>query len=234
MKPDRPGRFRLLMLLVLTPLRTVDPAKGAARRFADSTVAPILWLKWELSGISGSRLPVFSSRFALLEFAVNAAHVDGLHLEFGVYRGESINHLASITRHSWVGFDSFEGLPRRWSPRVRAGAFSTSGRLPSVARNVTLVKGWFSDTIPEFLKTVPGTRTSFVHVDCDLYQSTRSVLTALQDSLVAGSVLVFDEFTWVLPDDEARALREWRAETGHELRYIGCSLAGSVAVQLLV
>lgn len=45
-----------------------------------------------------------------------------LYVEFGVHRGESIDHLASLNRSLyWHGFDSFHGLPsdRRDEARAR-------------------------------------------------------------------------------------------------------------------
>ncbi|MEA2981509.1 MAG: hypothetical protein QOF09_3332, partial [Alphaproteobacteria bacterium] len=48
---------------------------------------------------------------------------DGLHLEFGVYKGDSINHFAGLSPDvTWYGFDSFEGLPEAWTLGAKAGA----------------------------------------------------------------------------------------------------------------
>src|SRR5450432_5940 len=91
----------------------------------------------------------------------------GLCLEFGVYRGSSINLIASLMAGVVHGFDSFEGLPENWREGHEAGTFSLPS-LPSVRDNVVLIKGWFQDTLPPFLEEHRGT-VSFVHVDCDLY-----------------------------------------------------------------
>ena len=76
-------------------------------------------------------------------------HPDGLHLEFGVYKGDSINHFAELTPGTtWYGFDSFEGLPEAWTLGAKAGAFSIGGHLPPVRANVRLTKGFFDATLP--------------------------------------------------------------------------------------
>ena len=61
---------------------------------------------------------------------------------------------------------------------------------------------------------VAALRVAFVHVDCDLYSSTRTVLTLLAPAIRAGTVLVFDEWCgyegW--EEHEARAWAEFCAE----------------------
>jgi len=194
---------------------------------------PLMWAKWELDGLSGSSVPVFPSRFALLEHALKLVQPDGLRLEFGVYQGESVNHLASVDGMRWFGFDSFEGLPSRWELSFTKGKFTTHGALPPVRNNVTLVKGWYSDTIPDFVRSMGQIHVAFLHIDCDLYQSARTVLSALGDGISAGTIIVFDEYAGITPDDEARAFREWRALSGHECEFVGCSAYGSVAIRIL-
>src|ERR1019366_9352955 len=82
-------------------------------------------------------------------------NTQGLYLEFGVYSGLTINHIAKQVEQTVYGFDSFAGLPERWRDSLGAGHFKVQ-LLPKVMPNVTLVKGWFDQTLPEFLKTHPG------------------------------------------------------------------------------
>lgn len=194
--------------------------------------AVVVWAKWELDGLSGSCTRLYSSRVSLLDSALLLAPPDGLHLEFGVYQGESINHLAQIYRGQWYGFDSFQGLPLDWTPWHREGTFHTHGMSPQVEANVTLVKGWFSETLPKFLASRDDFRVSFLHIDSDLYESANLVLSTLSDGIRAGTVIVFDEYTGIMPDDEARAFRAWYRRTGHTFSFIGCSPSGSVAVRI--
>src|SRR5215813_11465964 len=57
-----------------------------------------------------------SSRFELLGEALKKADLSGDRLicEFGVYKGKTVNHIASLTSKTVFGFDSFEGLPEDW------------------------------------------------------------------------------------------------------------------------
>src|SRR4029079_12981242 len=87
------------------------------------------------------------------------------------------------------GFDSFEGLPEAWSGfSLGAAAFSVNGRLPKVTSNVTLHRGWFNESLPVWLKDHPGP-VSLMHIDCDLYSSTKTIFDLLGDRLQPGSLL---------------------------------------------
>ncbi len=134
------------------------------------------------------------SRHEVLDFALQHLPDRGLVCEFGVFEAETLNRIANrLPDRSIFGFDSFEGLPEHWRPEFGPGAFSTKGCLPRVEPNVTLVQGWFDATLPAFAAGHAGP-VALLHIDCDLYSSTRCVLEHLGDRLVPGSILVFDEF----------------------------------------
>lgn len=120
---------------------------------------------------------------------------DGLILEFGVYSGETINHLAGILKQRTLhGFDSFQGLPEAWAGfRYSKENFDLQGNMPKVRPNVRLIAGWFNETLPGFLEKNAGP-VALAHVDCDIYSSTKTVLDLLAPRFVAGSIIAFDEF----------------------------------------
>jgi predicted O-methyltransferase YrrM len=135
-----------------------------------------------------------SGRLDLLTYAVQQAP-PGLALEFGVFKGTTINHLARAApdRH-FFGFDSFEGLPEHWTgARYSPVNFNRRGKKPKVAANVSLIKGWFDATLPAFLAQETGS-IGFIHVDCDIYPSTKIALELTLPRLMPGAVIVFDEF----------------------------------------
>jgi hypothetical protein len=141
-------------------------------------------------------VPMFKTRQELFKFALDSVTVaDGLYAEFGVYKGDSINRLARLRPHQmFYGFDSFEGLPESWTLGARTGAFSVGGRFPAVHGNVVLVKGFFEQTLPDFVAACDKKAVALLHVDCDLYSATKTVLDRLAPLLVEGSVIVFDEY----------------------------------------
>src|SRR5262249_28505398 len=141
-------------------------------------------------------VPMFKTRQELFKFALAKVTVpDGLYAEFGVYKGDSINRLARLRPHQvFHGFASFEGLPETWSLGARTGAFGVGGRLPAVHGSVVLVKGFFEHSLPDFLSTYDKKAVAFIHVDCDLYSATKTVLEQLAPMLVEGTIIVFDEY----------------------------------------
>ena len=152
---------------------------------------------------------VLADRYALLRFALGAAPPSGLVLEFGVEKGLSINCIARATPRTVHGFDSFLGLPRGWTgTKEGRGAFALKGRLPKVPANVRLHVGWFDETLPGFL-AAEAEPAAFVHIDCDIYESTQAVLALLAPRIVPGTVIVFDEY-FNYPGWQQHEFRAWQ------------------------
>ncbi|MFO7867936.1 MAG: TylF/MycF/NovP-related O-methyltransferase [Bacteroidales bacterium] len=54
-------------------------------------------------------------------------------------------------------------------------------------------KGWFSDTLPDFVK-YNNEKIAFIHIDYDLYSSTKTEYNFLKDRFVEGGIIFFDEY----------------------------------------
>ena len=227
----------------------MDSLRAAIKSFALKLSAPVRWMvRHELWALELSRnrnieverqrlalkdtaeyvearlahVDSFTSQFDLLTAALqHARNRDGLFLEFGVYSGQTINHIAGRIPCKVYGFDSFEGLPERWRDGIGPGFFKVD-RLPPVRPNVVLVKGWFDQSLPPFLKEQTHT-VAFMHVDCDLYSSTKTVFELLRPRLEPGTVIVFDEYFnypgW--RDGEYKAFQEFLRASGLSYKYIG-------------
>jgi hypothetical protein len=134
----------------------------------------------------------FPSPHSTLEHALTLAPQGGMALEFGVYAGTTLKIIATARGGEAVyGFDSFEGLPETWRSGYPAGTFGVES-LPDVPGS-ELVVGWFDDVLPGFMAEHPGP-VDFLHVDCDLYSSAKTVLDLVGPRLRAGSIVVFDEY----------------------------------------
>lgn len=142
-------------------------------------------------------------------------------LEFGVYKGNTITKIKNTVNSDIkiFGFDSFEGLPEDWSQYDGGvagdgvcvkGFFSTEGVIPEVD-GVTFYKGWFDKTLPEYLKIAEP--IALLHIDCDLYSSTKTVLYGLIDYVRPGTIIVFDEWYYnnnpKYNDHEQKCFLEW-------------------------
>lgn len=166
------------------------------------------------------------------QLLVEKKYDEGLVLEFGVFKGESILEISKHVKKVY-GFDSFEGLPVNWTPAHPAGTFSLGGVLPEVPENVELIKGWFDDTLPEFLE-IHAEMIDFLHMDADLYSSTLFVLRELRQRFQKGTTILFDEFIPVQTDPalgEYAAWHDFVDEYGFTFKYVGRS-GSQVAVRI--
>ncbi|HYE16082.1 MAG TPA: TylF/MycF/NovP-related O-methyltransferase [Pyrinomonadaceae bacterium] len=142
--------------------------------------------------------------------------------EFGVFTGVSLALLAHAyqtnvmaIKRRVVGFDSFKGLPpsEEKHERWREGWFSTNlwwhpllpfGKpvTPEVTLDLfracelpepSLEVGGFEETARA---SVPSkySEIALLHIDCDLYESTRAVFEAVAPALQEGTVVLFDDW----------------------------------------
>lgn|SRR3990167_5342015 len=129
-------------------------------------------------------------------------------------------------------FDSFEGLPEANSEvdqnsyeikHYKAwgkGSMAVPADVPTLLNNllttiipaelVHIHKGFFEDT---FQETTLKNKLSIVHIDCDLYQSAKGVLTKLFkfDLIQDGTIILFDDYNCGRANPnfgERRALKE--------------------------
>ena len=99
--------------------------------------------------------------------------------------------------------------------------------------NVELHPGcFFNDVLPGSWGSDNET-AAFIHVDCDVYASTKSVFTHFADHIRPGTVIQFDEYFnypgW--RNHEFRAFREFVAARNVRYQYLGYVRVGhSVAV----
>jgi hypothetical protein len=160
-----------------------------------------------------------------LEYAMKVLNNEYKHvLEFGVYKGHTITKIKDTLSHEYkiFGFDSFEGLPEDWTGTVcNKGFFTTNGNIPDI-NGVTFYKGWFEDTIKEYLKVADN--ISLLHVDCDLYSSTKTIFDNLHPFIKQKTLIVFDE--WIYNgnsncnDHEQKAFYEYVEKNKINFRFI--------------
>ncbi|MDB2532315.1 TylF/MycF family methyltransferase [Alphaproteobacteria bacterium] len=122
-------------------------------------------------------------------------------------------------------FDSFEGLPRTNDIVVPIQYFEGNYQSEEAVfraniikaglslEKISISKGWFDDTLTvEKANQIGLSRVACAYVDCDIYESTQSVLGFLTPFLQSGSVIIFDD--WFRNRGEAKsgvqgAVNEW-------------------------
>lgn len=161
---------------------------------------------------------------------------EGIIAEFGVWKGTSINFFAkNCPKVRVFGFDSFEGLEEDWYGfRLQKGHFSTNGQPPKCESNVTLIKGWFKDTLPKFCEELQQEKIHLLHMDADTYKPTWYVLSSLSNNLGKSTIIIFDEY-FGYPNFRLHEFRAWQElvnSHGLKYKYIGYTEM-QVAIEIL-
>jgi hypothetical protein len=208
-----------------------------------------------------SKYKVDTGHITYLRKCTDRVSLDGLWLEFGVYRGRTICNIASSTNSTVYGFDSFDGLHEFWDLDNPAGVYSLNGLVPDGAidgsnednpgmydssptkvtkpwpKNVTLIKGYFNESLPRFLSE-HAEQVAFLNIDSDLYSSCKDVLTLLTPRIKSGTIITFDELigypTFV--DHEIKALAEFLVDTNFSyevLYYQNPNNYGQVCIKII-
>lgn len=150
-----------------------------------------------------------------LKYALEQVRVKGLYLEFGVYNGRTSSIIVDYAPEKLYGFDSNQGIPEDWYNHPK-GTFTGGGYSHE---KFEMIVGWFEDTIPSFSKST----VAFIHLDADLYSSTKTVLDNFRGYIIPGTVLVFDEYHGypTYQDHEYKAFKEFLYDTGLKCKPLG-------------
>ena len=154
-----------------------------------------------------------------------------------------------------IGFDSHIGLPEDWwTPKNKKSEMnrSTKGTMVSPKQhmglskkvknrclevykeeNITFFEGFFEDTIPRYKKIAKD--IALLHIDCDIYSSTIEVFYNLNEFIVPGTIIVFDEWFYnydeKYDDHEQKAFYEWVKDMDREFEFLDCKGMGKGFVE---
>ena len=198
-KDDR--RFEFRELLMVPIVKILNSSRGLRRLFIDfgQLVDYMIWAK----SISID-VKFFGTRKNLLR-KVFESH-DGeicLVVELGVARGAltkwGLKTFVS-PNYSWIGFDSFVGLPNDWVRNgqvyLSRGAFSTGGQVPKILDNrLSFVVGDVMATckqIPELLSNRTDGKVLIIF-DLDLFEPSLAAWKEISPHLHHGDLLYFDQ-----------------------------------------
>lgn len=172
--------------------------------------------------------------YSIYSGIIETAKIKGAIAEVGVFKGGSAHLISSAKGERELHlFDTFEGLPpvsTQYDPLFREGTFK--GSLEEVqavlagVQNIQFHKGLF----PDSAAGLEHLRFAFVHLDVDLYESTRSCLAWFYPRMMPGAMLISHDF--VDAEGVRRAFREFFANkpevlielTGTQVAFIraGC------------
>jgi len=166
--------------------------------------------------LSKTDIPWAHSRLDLFTKAINYLKdtnlIDGLYLDFGTLTGTCANAIADLIPDRTVyGFDSWKGYPDthgifqkgEWALPIPNNKDDIIDRKSeyTVRDNVKLIIGYFEDTLIDFLKK-QNKNIALLHIDCDLYSSTKFVLSECINYIKSGTIIQFNGFfqRWLITE----------------------------------
>ncbi|MEC7583118.1 MAG: TylF/MycF/NovP-related O-methyltransferase [Planctomycetota bacterium] len=149
----------------------------------------------------------------ILELLDATSEVDGDVAECGVFRGQTVVPIALYLRERSLdrrvfGLDSFQGFDDAVKVDMALGGadhptkavhgfsatsldlVSNKARLFGVEDRIELLPGYFEQTLP----ALQNRSFSFVHLDCDLYESYKACLEFFYPRMPVGGVILLDEY----------------------------------------
>ena len=137
---------------------------------------------------------VISDRFLHLKYCFERSPKEGMVIEFGVYKGETLKYLTSLSKKPVWGFDSFCGALEGSSWDLRDDR-KTPKKISNYLETYKHLKiGYFHDTLPRWIKENNKDKISFIHYDAGDYDAAHFVLKNTLPKMQKNAIIVFDEF----------------------------------------
>lgn len=137
----------------------------------------------------------------------------GDYYEFGIFNGHSLFYAQQIAKKqnftdmSFFGFDSFKGLPAIGEKDKNGYFYQGQYSYPKadVIKNIInhggdlnrikLIEGFFDESLKKSLiKKYNLRKIAIAYIDCDLYSSTKTVLSFIKHLLMKDSLIIFDDW----------------------------------------
>jgi len=142
--------------------------------------------------------------YILYVLALNALELNGEFWECGVYKGGTARMLAELIRLKGNSegctlrlFDTFAGMPqtsKQYDLHSRGDFSDTSLEAVRAIIGAADRVAFHPGLIPETFASRENTSIAFSHIDVDIYQSVRDCSEFIYHRLVAGGVMVFDDY----------------------------------------
>lgn len=134
--------------------------------------------------------------FHIFSLAAECMKLEGVFAEAGVYQGASAKLIceAKIDRALYL-FDTYEGLPSNsedFAQGQYVGSLESVQRYLAKYQNIHHIQGIFPDSAGTLEE-----KFAFVHLDLDLYASTKEALEYFYPRTVRGGVIITHDFSTI-------------------------------------
>lgn len=163
---------------------------------------------------NSSRIGKTLAHYELFKISNN---LPGAIVECGVFKGASLCKFSMLRElfetslsKKIIGFDAFGKFPStkyQLDLKHRKHFIDSSGeegiskqqmiqvlKNKKTERNVELIKGNITKTVPHYLKLHPELKISLLNLDTDVYEPSVTVLDNLYPRIVKGGVLILDDY----------------------------------------
>tara|TARA_B100001250_G_C19522580_1_gene666643 strand:- start:8 stop:784 length:777 start_codon:yes stop_codon:yes gene_type:complete len=170
--------------------------------------------------------------FKSVENYLNINRINGVYCEFGCHTAITFRFaLRTIGLpfkqskiHKFYAFDSFEGMPepqmidkqKIWRKGMN---FTSEEKFKKLVKNdlhrIKIVKGFFSSSLKNF-DLDKDDKVAMAYIDCDYYSSTVDCLNFLENKLLHGSIIAFDDWNCFYGDPkrgQRLAFEEFKSKT---------------------
>ena len=178
--------------------------------------------------------------------------IPGAIVECGVFKGNSLTRFAMLRdlfgntySKKIIGFDTFEKFPKtKFTDDLRfrtkliddAGEQSISKeqlmkvlKHKGVDKNVDLVKGDITKTLPNYVNSHPGLKISLLNVDVDIYEPVVTILKHLYPKVTKGGIVILDDYG-IFPG-ETKAVEEYFKNKDVEIKKFSFSMTPSYIIK---
>ena len=160
-----------------------------------------------------SRIGKFMAHYELFKMSID---VPGSIIECGVFKGTSLIRFAAFRNllkkksKKIIGFDMFGKFPEtnfQKDKKMRKLFIKESGSVgiskqqlikvlkqKKIDQKIELVKGNIIQTVPNYVKTHPKLKISFLNLDTDLYEPSKIILEYLYPKITKGGILLLDDY----------------------------------------
>ncbi|MGI0060567.1 MAG: TylF/MycF/NovP-related O-methyltransferase [Nitrosotalea sp.] len=181
-----------------------------------------------------------------------ASDIPGAIIECGVFKGNSLSRFAmfrslfgNIYSKKIIGFDTFGKFPTTKfvdDKKFRAKLIDDAGEQSIskeqlmkvlehkvVDKNIDLVKGDITKTVPDYVKSHPELKISLLNVDTDIYEPVVTILEYLYPKVTKGGIVVLDDYG-VFPG-ETKAVEEYFKDKDVEIKKLNFSMTPSYIIK---
>lgn len=148
-------------------------------------------------------------------------NVKGDIIEFGIWNGNNLFALKKMIdflklKKKIIGYDNFSGFPNPESIKKKLKIKKKFGIYAGNRKYISFIIKFFKlrnikiidDDIMN-LEKHKFKKISLIYIDCDIYKTTKKILSELSNKIPIGGIIVFDEGICGNKNEEPRALKEF-------------------------